>query len=162
MDKNSKELHLKYLSDKIARLEMQIKALEEKKATALAEYKKVLSTVEDSFCPKATFVNDTLKIYLYSAHVDIYDPLHEAAPLRFHKEDINNIEIVLSDNEDFASFRFNAIDSKILSEAEFESNKDCSSLITAAEGKRIFELFKTNWPEIKTTIRTGLNQRYYW
>lgn len=162
MDKNSKELHLKYLSEKIARLEMQIKALEEKKATALSEYKKVLSTLEDSFCPKATFSNDTLKIYLYPEHVDIYDPLHEAAPLRFHKEDIKNVEIVLSDNEDFASFRFNAIDSKILSEAEFESNKDCSSIITIEEGKQIFELFKTHWPEIQITMRTGLNQRYYW
>lgn len=41
MDKNSKELQLKFLSDKIARLEMQIKALEAKKAQSLEEYKKM-------------------------------------------------------------------------------------------------------------------------
>lgn len=162
MDKNSKELHLKYLSEKIARLEMQIKALEDKKAAAVDEYKKVLNSLEDNFCQKAIFTNETLRIYLYPDHVDIYDPLHEAGPLSFHKDDIRNIEIVLSDTEDFSSFRFNVIESKILSEAEFESNKDCSSIITKEEGKRIFDLFKKNWPEIHTTIRTGLNQRYYW
>ncbi len=162
MDKNSKELQLKFISDKIARLDMQIKALEAKKTQSLEEYKKILNSLESTFNPKAVFTNASLKIYLYSDHVDIYDPLHESSPLRFYKEDIKAIEIVLSDNEDFASFRFNPMGSKILSEAEFESNKDCSSVITIEEGRKIHSLFQENWPDTSLTLRTGLNQRYYW
>ncbi len=162
MDKTSKELQLKFLSNKIARLEMQIKALEAKKAQSLEEYKKILNSLEDTFNPKAVFTNTSLKLYLYSDHVDIYDPLHESAPLRFYKDDIRAIEIVLSDNEDFASFRFNPLGSQLLSEAEFESNKDCSSIITKEEGQKIHSLFQENWPDVALTLRTGLNQRYYW
>lgn len=162
MDQNSKELQLKFISDKIARLDMQIKALEAKKAQALEDYKRILSSLENTFNPKAIFTNNSLKIYLYADHADIYDPLHESAPLRFYKDDIKAIEIVLSDNEDFASFRFNPFSSQLLSEAEFESNKDCSSIITIEEGKKIYQLFHDNWPDIALNLRTGLNQRYYW
>lgn len=162
MDKTSKELQLKYTGEKIARLDMQIKALEDKKAKALEEYRRLLKSCEEYSQPIAVFNSSELKIFLYADHVDIYDPLHETAPFSFNKDDINAIEVVLSDYQDFSSFRFNPMDSALLSEAEFESNKDCSSHPTIEDGKKIYALFKDNWGDKEITLRTGLNQRYYW
>lgn len=162
MDKTSKELQLKYVGEKIARLDMQIKALEEKKAQALEDYRKLMKSCEEYCQPLAIFNNSELRIFLYSDHVDIYDPLHESAPFSFNKDDVDAIEVVLSDDQDFASFRFNPMENALLSEAEFESNKDCSSHPTIEDGKKIYALFKDNWGDKKVTLRTGLNQRYYW